>query len=731
MNNTRSKKTIAGKNAKFTRSKQKTRKPVRPQINWTKIAASTYANDANVDWNHKKHGFSEFCDLSAKDSFQILHRIDPKVTFVDVNGVLSNKIDEDTQKERDYYENARDWWEPTNPVGQCKAVIGDHSGDLTCYICGLTMDEDGTDKNGKRFTPECEHILPVFHANMFLSLYNPRVKPTSEIERELKMEYAWSHKCCNQIKSDTGFMHYNVGKNTLEMDYANTKDILTKIYQGNRADGEILSNKIKRRYPNINKWIKERTDIINAEKIMPICKYANQRLHVFPQLYQFSVLVNLISIADRNLMELAQEKAGVGHKGPPVKESKSKLAIYDRWSHSLADEVRKFTSKDVNSPLVLESFAKHVFCNRPSPSERLMENGLLSSMKLHTYIGHLCISNKIDESSDHLSHFTFSSVFKDMFATTVFVDPPLLDPRIAGEKICKHAQSIALLMCILNKNVFKGKLDGVFQGLSLNERQKQIVIPQLTRMAERFKNNVLIKSLHGEVAKLVQDAGDHSDTVLSILNQLLKKSNMNLSDFVSNIPTLDVSTYTKNETILNARQIYMERYGEPKNPNIDLLSEMELLEITAVDTLSRLMNHIQEPDLSPDAIEHIEEEIESTKLEVQKDIERKQKEDEEYEKLFLESALILENMKRKSPTPQRLSQIVESASKTKTKSPVIAVQQQMMDAANALIRLAKSDSPKKDTASIRTLDRIQSSLKRSLTRPSKQSMNVTKRMRVQ
>jgi hypothetical protein len=69
--------------------------------------------------------------MDAKESFKLLHRIDPKVTFVDINGVLSNKIDEDTKKERDYYENARDWWEPTNPIGQCRAVIGDHSPDLT------------------------------------------------------------------------------------------------------------------------------------------------------------------------------------------------------------------------------------------------------------------------------------------------------------------------------------------------------------------------------------------------------------------------------------------------------------------------------------------------------------------------------------------------------------------------------------------------------------------------
>jgi hypothetical protein len=727
-------KSKTGKSVKFkpsannvTAKKDKTMRKKRPQIDWTKITGAVHATDANIDWNSKKTGFREFCDMDAKESFQLLHRIDPRVTFVDINGVLSNKIDEDTNKERDYYENARDWWEPTNPIGQCKSIIGDHSPNLTCYICGLKMEEDGVDKNGKRFTPECEHILPVFHANMFLSLYNPNAKRTPEMDREMKMEYAWSHKCCNQVKSDTGFMHYNVSTNQLVMDFKSTKEILTKIYKGTRTDGETISNKIKKRYPNMDTWIRERADIINAENIVPICKYANEKLAKFPKLYQFSVLVNLISIADRDLMEMAQEKAGVGNKGPPVKESKSKFAIYEKWNHSLANQVAKITTKDINSPVVLESFVKHLFSNKPSPNERLLENGALSAVKLQTYIGHLCVSNKIDESSTNLSHFTFSSIFKDMFATTALMQPQILDPRIAGEKICKSAQSIALLSCILNKDVVKGEFDHMFQGISLSERQKLAILPQIKKTAEQFKNNVLIKALNDEIKKLAEDAGDKSDVVISILNALLKKSNIDLSDFISNIPTVDISQYVNNDVLLNARQLYMDKYGEPKNPDIDLFSEMELLEITAVDTLAKLMNDIQDPALPTNAIENIETQIESVKMEIQEDIERKQKEDDEYEKILLESALILETMKRKKPTPERLTAIVESIKKSPAKSPAIELQTQMIDAANVLLTLAKSDSPKSNS---KQFDRIRESFKRSLSRSIPTFNRATKRVRM-
>jgi len=720
-----------GKSAKFKNPDKVTKRiknKNRHEIDWKKISNAVTANDANIDWASKKHGFRDFCDMDAKESFKLLHRIDPKVTFVDINGVLSNKIDQDTKKEMDYYENARDWWEPTNPIRQCRAVIGDHSPDLTCYICGLKMKEDGFDKNGKVFTPECEHILPVFHANMFLSLYNPNVKPTPEMEREFKMEYAWAHKCCNQVKSDTGFMHYNVSTNQLVMDFKSTKDILTKIYKGTRKDGETISAKIKRRYPNMDTWIRERADIINVEKIIPICKYANEKLDKFPKLYQFSVLVNLISISDRNLMELAQEKAGVGNKGPPIKESKSKFNIYEQWSHSLAKEVSSITTQDINSSLLLESVVKHFFLNRPPPNERLLENGELSTSKIQNYIGHLCVSNKIDESSNRLSHFTFSSIFKDMFATTVFVQPQLLDTRIAGEKICKSAQSITLLLCILNKDIFHGNLDHIFQEIALTDRQKTVIVPKIKKTITYFKNNVLIKELNKEVNQLIKDSEDKSDMVLAILNSLLKKSNMDLSEFVSNIPIENTSKYTNNQIVLEARKLYMDRYGEPKNPEIDLFSEMELLEITAVDTLAKLMNDIQDPTIPESVTKQVEIQIEYSKIDIQEDIKMKQEEDNEYEKLFLESALILATMKQKPPSPQQLTQIVKSATKSPIKSPSIELQTQLIEAANTLLHLKKL-SPLERVNSMNQLNKIKDSFKRSLSL-SMPSLSRTKRMRV-
>jgi hypothetical protein len=272
-------------------------------------------------------------------------------------------------------------------------------------------------------------------------------------------------------------------------------------------------------------------------------------------------------------------------------------------------------------------------------------------------------------------------------------------------------------------------LDHIFQEFALSDRQKTIIVPKIKQAVTNFKNNVLIKELNKEVNQLIKDAEDKSDMVLAILNSLLKKSNMDLSDFVANIPIENTSKYTNNQIVLEARQLYMDRYGEPKNPAIDLFSEMELLEITAVDTLAKFMNDIQDPLIPDNVTKQVEDQMEYVKMDIQEDIKRKQEEDDEYEKLFLESALILATMKQKPPSPQQLTQIVKSATKSPIKSPSIELQTQMIEAANTLLQLKKL-SPLEQINTMNQLDKIKDSFKRSLSLRSMPSLSRTKRMRI-
>ena len=84
---------------------------------------------------------------------------------------------------------------------QCNNTVGRVViGTTLCWICGMpiwgdTSDLPCGDQNGH--SPECEHILPVAQAAVFLQLYDK-----SNAQSDLfKYEYDWSHKTCNQTKN--------------------------------------------------------------------------------------------------------------------------------------------------------------------------------------------------------------------------------------------------------------------------------------------------------------------------------------------------------------------------------------------------------------------------------------------------------------------------------------------------------------------------------------------------
>ena len=148
---------------------------------------------------------------------------------------------------------ARDWFERASVAQQCNNVIGEFIPGTLCYICGLPIIEQ----------PECEHILSVFKAAMFLHLYRNDFKidengyildsngnPLSEeitfrLMFELYLEYRWAHRCCNQIKSDYDFIKFT-GR-AFEFDEQNANRILSGIVETLlKSGGDICNdNKLK------------------------------------------------------------------------------------------------------------------------------------------------------------------------------------------------------------------------------------------------------------------------------------------------------------------------------------------------------------------------------------------------------------------------------------------------------------------------------------------------------
>jgi len=108
-------------------------------------------------------------------------------------------------------------------------------GNISCYLCNRKIFfGKGQD------TMECEHILPVITALSHWWLIKSGTKAYSDSDLEnLSHEYAWSHRCCNQIKSNYSFIKYDVTRGGGYKYIPNTdviSGVLTKIRGSDKYD---------------------------------------------------------------------------------------------------------------------------------------------------------------------------------------------------------------------------------------------------------------------------------------------------------------------------------------------------------------------------------------------------------------------------------------------------------------------------------------------------------------
>ena len=126
-----------------------------------------------------------------------------------------------------------------------------------CYICGHYLKK----YNDHRI--DCEHILPIETALSHISIVQDKY---TKIDEYLKMEYKWSHQCCNLVKGDIDMIVQR--ENRWEVDIDNIEYVLRKIEDSNAAScrtiqsyGDVYSE------DNVNKIItivQPLVDIINA-----------------------------------------------------------------------------------------------------------------------------------------------------------------------------------------------------------------------------------------------------------------------------------------------------------------------------------------------------------------------------------------------------------------------------------------------------------------------------------
>jgi hypothetical protein len=305
---------------------------------------------------HEIFTLGELCDMEADVGFRQIFRHAPKATFT-FEGDYSDKV----------FKNARGWLESSNAQTQCGNVIPDWKEDDSCYICGLPFGRDPGN------SPECEHILPVFQASCFLTLYKSNYgrRPTEDVYRtirdekekhrirnlwkEMDLEYAWSHRCCNQLKSDWSFLKYNNEEGVFEFDEKTCKILLDSIAKGRNLFGKdgskwsMCSNLSKLLTGQSYKtWLNARIQSILKRQIEPICDYLNtSKKDVLPGLYYLSIVSNVINATDAKFRNAAMAEAAGSAQlvPPPPEESLFKASVYKEVAESIANTMLASGSK--------------------------------------------------------------------------------------------------------------------------------------------------------------------------------------------------------------------------------------------------------------------------------------------------------------------------------------------------------------------------------------------------
>lgn len=122
-------------------------------------------------------------------------------------------------------------------TAQCNKSIGEENLDTNCYLCGypLLKRKVHVMNSVDPLYPECEHVLPYIYGALYLKLVtnSQEYKQLPPFLKTLtQLEYKWSHKACNQLKSQAPFIMINEDLQYIP-DEKNIKCFIEQLYNGN------------------------------------------------------------------------------------------------------------------------------------------------------------------------------------------------------------------------------------------------------------------------------------------------------------------------------------------------------------------------------------------------------------------------------------------------------------------------------------------------------------------
>jgi len=595
---------------------KKEKKKREPKVRATKNRVLISALGTFEPRKRKIKNLSELCSLKAGELFSHVFKLGTQATFT---------YNDDSV---DKYSAARDWFERADATQQCENTAPgkkDHlkQSDL-CYICGLPLII-----NGKQNGPlECEHILPVAQACLFLDLYRSGYKEimksgntnlTSlqlQIKENLAVEYNWAHECCNQIKSSISFVKFDDTRNEFVLDVDSSTKILKGIFYGkmknkqgmeeNRKYCDGIKAQLAKKHSSFNAFLNERLELQQKkttqslnQTIKPILIILNKNYNKGKNkgFYFLSILSNLILAADATLVDAAgRSSTGNGIIIPPPNESDEKMKVYTKLSLLFAQFFRENgldIGRDRDKRLHLDNDLRKLFLFRDELLQHfnpILKNTSFDSDNFNKFIMKAFLSNKFLQ--EERLRITFSTLYRNLFSMLFFMKEP--NDQISATKEAGLCLQI-ILMCLVLKNIRHANTHSI--AFRSNSEGSVTEARETLLKLESVLVDVIVT-----IIKKMKDENDNYIVIFNILLSVYSYINSNSTAELDPFFTgLDIQKYEDMDNLLlTSTTKYYEQFSDEFE--IKALDEYEIskLEVGAARAFSNihLDKEIQYDDVS-------------------------------------------------------------------------------------------------------------------------------------
>lgn len=171
-------------------------------------------------------------------------------------------------------------------------------GNIKCYLCGRFILAPPP-----QAVMECEHILPIITSLSHWWLVKSTVdKYSTEELSNLKYEYKWAHRCCNQLKSNYDFIYFDNGCGGFKKKFIYR--VNEKMIKG--IVDEIRENKKLYDCDKIEGKIPDNQEISIAKDIQPIVDEINKNVSKCTDYDTYILLTKykvLSALTDESLLE--------------------------------------------------------------------------------------------------------------------------------------------------------------------------------------------------------------------------------------------------------------------------------------------------------------------------------------------------------------------------------------------------------------------------------------------